>query len=181
MLKRKIIIVAATACTYLLFFAANEFLFSFLSFSTGVHWIYLPSGIILVSVLLFVEYAAIGIMLASAFVSSRYYFTSDLVAALGTGFISGFSPWLARLLCIAKLRLDVNLHQLTAAALVRVAFVFALLSAVMHQLWFMWRGHAVNFAGNAVVMATGDFFGTIVVLYLAKFSVGLLPRFIGKR
>ncbi len=181
MLKRKITIIVATACFYLLFFIANEFLFSFSAFSNGVHWIYLPSGVILVAVLLFAEYAAIGVMVASAIVSHRYYFNSDLITALGAGFISGFSPWLARLLCIARLSLDVNLRRLTAATLLRVAFVFALLSAVMHQLWFAWRGHTVNFAGNAAVMATGDFFGTIVILYLVKFSAGLLPISTEKR
>jgi hypothetical protein len=171
---RRIAIIAATAGAYLLFFVANDFLFSFSAFSNGVHWIYLPSGIILVSVLLFAEYAAIGIMIASTIISGRYYFNNDLLTALGAGFISGFSPWLARLLCIAKLGLDVNLQKLTAAALLRVAFVFALLSGTLHQLWFAWRGHASNILGGMLVMSAGNFFGTIIVLYLAKFSIGVL-------
>jgi hypothetical protein len=174
-MAKKLAIVALTAIVYVLFFFANKFLFSFTEFSFAVHWIYLPSGIILMSVLLFAEWAALGVMIASAIISYHFYFLGNFGAALGTGFISGFSPWAARLLCIAKLKLDVDLHQLNASTLLKVASVFALFSALLHQFWYLLHGHSDNFFGNIAVMAAGDFFGTLIVLYLAKLSIGLLP------
>ena len=174
-LAKKLAIVAVSALAYGLFFLANNFLFSFTEFSFAVHWVYLPSGIILMSVLLFAEWAALGIMIASAIISHAYYFQDSLGAAVGAGFVSGFAPWIARLLCIAKLKLDVDLHQLTATTLLKVATVFALLSALLHQFWYLLHGHTSNFFGNAAVMAAGDFSGTLIVLYLAKLSIGLLP------
>jgi len=174
-IARNLAIVVTTAIAYGLFFLANNFLFSFTEFGFAVHWIYLPSGVILMSVLLFAEWAAVGVIIASAIISYNFYFHDDLGAALGTGFISGFSPWLARLFCIAKLELDVDLHHLTATTLLKVASAFALLSALLHQLWYLLHGHIDNFFGKVAVMAMGDFFGTLIVLYLAKLSIGLLP------
>jgi len=174
---KQLTIIALTALSYFLFYLANDFMFTFTTFATGVHWIYLPSGAVLLSVLLFSESAAIGVALAAAVISHDYYFPQDFVTVLGVGFVSGFSAWAARQFCVTKLGLDVNLRGLTAKSLLKIALVFSLLSALMDQLWFACRGQTENVINGTAVMAFGNFTGTIIVLYLAKASIEFVSMF----
>ena len=59
------LIVGVTALFYVALFLLNGFLFSVLDFSAGVAWVFLPSGLRLVAVLLFDKWGALGIILGS--------------------------------------------------------------------------------------------------------------------
>jgi hypothetical protein len=168
--------IASVALAFYLFSIANIFLFSSTAFSTGVNWVYLPGGVILVCVLLFGTSGAIGIAIASAVVSHRYYFTDDFVTACGAGFISGFAVWSARSFCMSRLNLDANLRSITVRSLLDIALIFSLCSAVMHQVWFALRGHTDNLFSGTAVMAIGNFTGTIIVLYFVKAVIELVVR-----
>lgn len=174
-IQNNIVIIASTAVAYFLAFQLNSYLFSSLDYSHGVAWIFLPSGLRLVFILLFVESGAIGVALASITSSYLYQFEGDLVTILGAGLISGFAPWLARLICIDKLKLDLNLSNLKGAILLKISVIFAVLSPILHQLWLTWRGHTTNFVSSTAVMAVGDLVGTLVVLYTAKLLLSLVP------
>ena len=171
----RLAIVFGTAIAYYLMFLLNNAVFAGLGYSEGVSWVYLPSGLRLAFVLVFVEWGAVGIALASMFISYQYQFNGDLLTILGAGTISGFAPWLARLVCIDKFKLDMNLSNLSVTTLLKVSVLFAVLSPVMHQLWYVWRGQTANFIASTSVMALGDLVGTVLMLYLAKFLLGLLP------
>jgi hypothetical protein len=162
-------LVVGTFIAYTALYFLNDLLFSSLEFSAGVNWIYLPSGFRLMFVLLFVESGAIGVALASIFLSSIFNFKGDLVSVMVTGLISGGAPYVARYVCHDKLGLDLDLRNLTVQKLIGVAFVFALLSASMHQVFFTWRGHTENFFSSTAVMFFGDIVGTVTMLYIAKF------------
>lgn len=174
--RTNLVIAAGTASAYLLLFQLNDYLFSSFAFSKGVDWIFLPSGLRLVFILIFVAWGAFGIVLASFAIGLGVYFNGDVVTALGAGIISGMSPLLARLVCINSLKLDVNLERLTPSTLLKVAAVFAVISPVMHQLWFVARGYTENFLSSTTVMALGDFTGTITVLYGSKVVINALHR-----
>ena len=167
MVLRTAAVVFATALTYAALFELNHFLFSSFSFSKGVDWIYLPSGLRLVFILVFGAWGALGIALSSAAISLDYYFIGDHQAALMTGLISGLSPLLARRLCVACARITVELEQLTGRDLLTIATVFAVISPLMHQLWFVANGQTENFLTSTAVMALGDLIGTVLVLYAA--------------
>lgn len=168
--------ITSVAIIFYLFSIANIFFFSSTTFSTGVNWVYLPGGAILVCVLLFGTSGAIGIAIASAVVSHRFYFTEDIVTACGAGFISGFAVWAARFFCLSRLNLDANLRSITVKALLEIALIFSLFSAAMHQVWFALRGHTDNLLGGTAVMAIGNFTGTIIVLYIAKAVIEIVVR-----
>lgn len=169
-------IVGAVALSYFLLFLLNNSLFSALGYSEGVSWIYLPSGLRLVFVLLFVEWGAAGIALASVCISYLYQFNGDVLTILGAGLISGLAPWLARALCVDAFRLDVNLENLTVRTLLKMTLIFSVLSPVLHQIWYTWRGYTHDFLGTVAVMAVGDFVGALLMLYLAKRILLLVPR-----
>jgi hypothetical protein len=173
--RKYAVIVSATALAYFSLFQLNNYFFSSFGFSEGVSWIFLPSGLRLAFILLFVESGALGIALASVLISYFYQFEGNLLTIAGAGFLSGFAPWLARLICIDKFKLDVNLKNLTSATLVKISVLFSVLSSVLHQLWYTLRGVTEDFVSSAAVMAFGDMLGTIVILYAAKGLLALVP------
>jgi hypothetical protein len=173
-IQKSISIIVATAIAYFLLFRLNTILFSPLGYSAGVDWIFLPSGLRLAFVMIFVGLGAVGIAVASIAISLMYYFNGDVVTAVGAGLISGFAPWLARLICLDWFELDVNLYQLSASTLLKVSVVFALFSPLLHQLWFTWRGQTEDFISSTAVMTVGDLAGTMVVLYAGKFLLNFV-------
>ena len=164
-------IVAGTFIAYIVLYLINSYLFGSLGFSEGVSWIYLPSGFRLLFVLIFAEWGALGIALASMVLSGSFQFNGNIASILGAGFISGFAPFLARYVCRDKLGMDLELRNLTANKLIAVSVVFALMSASMHQVFDTWRGYTPNFITSTAVMAVGDLVGTVIMLYIAKFVV----------
>jgi hypothetical protein len=168
-MNERLWLVVGTFIAYTALYFLNDFLFSSLQFSPGVNWIYLPSGFRLMFVLLFVESGAVGVALASIFLSSIFNFKGDLITVLVTGLISGFAPYLARYVCHDRLSMDLGLQNLTARKLIGVSVVFALISASMHQVFYTWRGQTENFFASTAVMFLGDIVGTITMLYIAKF------------
>ena len=162
-------IVFLLTISYFILFRINDYLFSSYIFSERVSWIFLPSGLRLVFVLVFIDIGAISIGLSSIAISYLYFSNVDLITVVGMGVVSGFAPWLARKICIRLFKLDPNLQNLSSSALLKVAVIFAVVSPVMHQAWFVLRGQTESFVQNTVAMAIGDLLGTLLVLYFIKF------------
>jgi hypothetical protein len=179
--RRNLQVVAATAVAYIALFMLNNFLFSSFSFSRGVDWGFLPSGLRLAFILVFVEWGAVGVAIGSML--TTYFMQSDgnLMTSLGTGLISGFAPLLARQACIDLMKLDANLHNLNTATLFKTSAIFAIFSALLHQLWYTWLGYTANFIDSTVAMTVGDFTGTVLVLYASKFVLTKLLTGLGAK
>ena len=179
--KRDLLVVVATAIAYVGLVKLNDFFFSSFSFSNGVDWIFLPSGLRLAFILVFVESGAVGVAIASILLSHFSPSAADLVTSLGTGIISGFAPLLARQVCIDLLKLDADLRNLSTAILFKISAVFAIFSALLHQLWYTWLGQTPHFIYSTLVMTVGDFSGTVLVLYASKFVLTTLLPTVGSR
>ena len=177
--KRNLLVVTATAVAYVGLVKLNDFAFSSFSFSNGVNWVFLPSGLRLAFILVFVEWGAVGIATASLLLSYLSQSDGSLVTSLGTGAISGFAPLLARKVCIDFLKLDADLRNLSATILFKTSAVFAIFSALLHQLWYTWLGQTSNFIHSTLVMMMGDFLGTVIVLYASKFVLTTLLPTVG--
>jgi hypothetical protein len=169
--RNKPVVVVLTAAAYAAIFELNILLFSGFEYSNNVHWIFLPSGLRLAFVLVFGVWGAIGIVLASIATNLIHYFDSDLTTAIVAGIISGLGPLLARSMCIHFYKLDIDLKQLTVQLLFKATTLFAVLSAVLHQLWLTYRGYSDHFISSTAAMAFGDFVGTILLLYTAKYTI----------
>lgn len=165
----------ATALVYFLLDAVNRALFSPAALTSGESWIYLPAGLRLAFILIFMGTGAMGIALASCAIGLIQLTGMDPVTVLGAGLISGFSPWLARVICLEKFKLDTQLHHLNLAALVKMALTFAALNAVMQQLWFALCDPTTHFFEAAAKMFMADMLGTILLLYIVKYSLSLIP------
>ena len=163
---KRLLLIASCAFFYYWFFYLNKFIFDEYEFSFGVNWIFIPSGLQLVMVLIAIEDAAIGIGLASLLIGLDNYQLESLTRTLVTAVISGGSPLLARKICLDFLGVDKELFKLTPKSILVMSIVFSVLSATLHQIWFSYNSVTQQFAHSLFVMAIGNLFGTALVLTL---------------
>jgi hypothetical protein len=175
--KYRFLIVAATAIVYFVLYQVNIILFGSLNYSHRVDWVFLPSGLRLTFVLLFALNGAIGIMLASTLLTYLLYFDGSYMNMFISGSLAGFAPLLARQIAIDFLKLDEDLLNFNSYELFKVSVLFAIVSPLIHQLWYFWTGRTDSFLKSVAVMMVGDWFGTVLVLA----SFGLTLRLIKPR
>jgi hypothetical protein len=166
-----------SALSYTSLFYVNNWLTSELVFSLGVNWIYLPAGLRLFLTLIFGLPGAIGIVLASFLISYLGEFPHDLTLCLGVGLVSGFAPYLARVFVINNTELQANLSNLSLQNLISCIFVYALLSAGLHQLWYGVEGlENTGTFNHFLVMFIGDVLGSILLIAVIKYGLDVLKK-----
>lgn len=163
--------VMGSGLAYVAAFHLNFILFDRLQFSQGVNWVFLPSGLRLLLVLVLGAPGALGLALGSILINYQLNGFEDHFFNIGTGLISGGAPLLARILCVDLLKMQTNLEGLTTHSLFKISVLFAVISALLHQMWFFWLDHDSNFASNAPVMAMGDWLGTALVLKFSSWAL----------
>ena len=160
---------------YFYAFQLNQYWFNdWLEFSHGANWIFIPSGLRLLFVLVLGLTGASGIAISSIAIN---YTLGDQEAHLFnvvTGLISGGAPYLARYLCIKWLGLDTQLGNLNNRGFFKISVLFALSNALLHQVWYAYIGQTSNFWASALAMAVGDWLGTVLVLATASLAIRLL-------
>lgn len=173
---RVVVVVAGCAAAYLAMFWLNQLIFASSRFSEGVDWVFLPSGVRLACVLVFMHWGALGVALATAAISWQPQAEGAVLTASITGAISGFAPWLARWLYLRVTGIGTDLAQLSSATLLGMAALFAVITALMHQLWYWSRGMTEDLLQSTAVMALGDFVGSLIVLYALKLALSAVSR-----
>ena len=168
---KKLLVVGVSATVYYLSLFANEWVFGDSEFSFDVHWVFFPSGFRFVLVLLALESGALGIALGGMLWNYQVHPELGLDFALITGLVAGFSPWFARQLSVSFLGLDREFKVLSPQTLLKISFLFATLSALLHQLWFYSQGLTVNLVSSFTVMALSNWAGTLLVLMAIKFII----------
>lgn len=169
----QVLFIFACAVAYFLAFKFNSMLFDSLKYSRGVNWIFLPSGLRMLFVLVLLSSGSIGIFLASLLLNYINGFSDLHLFNIVTALISGFAPLVARQICVDYLKVGASLGNLTSKSLFQISVVFALISALLHQAWFFWNGATDDFIASSFVMALGDWLGTVLVLATASLSIRL--------
>jgi len=165
---KRMVIVLISALIYFLFFYFNKLLFDSLEYSYGTNWIFIPSGIQFVLVLIAIGEGALGIFLASFFIGLENYYLKSVLDSFITALITAISPLLARKISFDFLSIEKELLEINASAIVKMSLVFSLLSASLHQLWFFFNGKSAIFIQSLLVMFVGNLLGTALVLVLIK-------------
>jgi hypothetical protein len=168
---KKLLVVGVSATVYYLSLLANEWVLGDSEFSFDVHWVFFPSGFRFVLVLLALESGALGIALGGLVWNYQVHPELGLDFALITGLVAGFSPWFARQLSVSFLGLDREFKVLSPQTLLKISFLFATLSALLHQLWFYSQGLTDNLVSSFTVMALSNWAGTLLVLMAIKFTI----------
>jgi hypothetical protein len=172
-LQTQALLVLLCAVTYFYAFKLNLYWFDWIEFSHGVNWVYIPSGLRLLFVLIMARLGGIGIALSSIAVNYTFGDTDAHVFNIVTGFISGASPCLARYLATKWFQLDPLLSNLTGRDFFKISVLFAGVNALLHQLWFFWMERTHDFVASTLAMAAGDWFGTVLVLATANLAIQL--------
>lgn len=167
-----------SAFAYGALFYVNSWLTSSFVFGTGVSWVYLPAGLRLFLTLIFGLPGAIGIALVSFLISYSGALSDDLIICIGTGLISGFAPYLARIFVLSNVELAPDLSNLNLPKLLICILVYAALSAGLHQFWYSTVD--LDDAGTMnhfLAMFIGDVFGSVLLISLIKYGLDLMKRF----
>jgi len=168
--------IIACALTYTLLFYLNDWLTAFLEAAPGVNWIYLPAGLRLFLVLVFGLSGAIGISIASTLITFGRDLSDDIISMIGIGLISGFGPYIARLVVVRNLKINADLSNLNIQMIAISVLVFALLSTGLHQLWFVLIGIPSGSLSNAIAMLVGDVLGALLFISICKFGINLYKK-----
>lgn len=163
--------VMGSGLAYFTAFHLNFFLFDWLEFSEGVNWVFLPSGLRLLLVLVLGAPGALGIALGSCLINYQLHGGDASLFNIVTAAISGGAPLLARGVCMDLLKMETNLEGLTAQSLLKISTVFAAFSAVLHQVWYFWVGYSTTFVASAGAMAIGDLLGTALLLTVTSWTL----------
>jgi hypothetical protein len=166
---------------YSALFFFNDWLTETVKYDLGVSWIYLPAGLRLFLILIFGLSGAIGIAAASFAISYFWAFPADLVTCIGIGLISGFAPLLAKWVVISNIPINNDLSNLSLQKIIFCVVVYALMSAGLHQYWFVLRGLESGSLDHFLVMFVGDIAGSILLIALIKYSIDLVKRSKPKR
>ncbi|HTN66070.1 MAG TPA: hypothetical protein VL051_07805 [Burkholderiaceae bacterium] len=175
-LRLNLSMVFGSALLFLLSFGLNEWLFANSEFVRGINWIYLPAGMRLLCTLLFGGAGALGVLLASCLTSLLYYFPGDLERALLGAAISAAAPYLVYLLAQKIFGLQASLANLTARRLLWLVVLYALASPLLLHVGFWLHGGMHGTLNGFLVMFGGDLLGSLVVVYIMKSLLWLLPR-----
>lgn len=167
--------VVISALAYAGLFYINAWLTAHLIYGLGVNWIYLPAGLRLLLTLIFGLPAALGIAISSFVISYSGDFSQEIVTCIGIGLISGFAPYLAKILVLTNIQLQSDLSNLNIQRLLACILIYSLLSAGLHQWWFVARGlDETGSIKHFLVMLIGDVLGTVVLIGLIKFALDLM-------
>lgn len=167
--------VAATIALFLAMLWLNDWLFRRLEFAPGINYVYLPAGMRLLCTLLFAEDGAIGLLLVSWLVNFEFFFPDDFERAFVGGILSTAAPYLVYRIARHFFGLDATLRNLAPRHLLLLALAYALANPLLLNLWFAWRGQQ-HLLGGFAAMVIGDLTGTLIVLYLLKGLLALVPR-----
>lgn len=165
--------ISKTDALALTFIAALIYYFSYLSsyqlsslyeFSHATSWIYLPSGIRLLLVLILMGSGALGIVLGTLAIDYFFNLSTDHVYNLVTAIVAGSSAYLSLRLAQQLFKLQHDLSSLKQAQLFGICVVFSVVSPLMHQIWYWMDGETPLFWRSLAVMALGDLGGSVIVL-----------------
>jgi hypothetical protein len=172
-LQTQALLVLICAVAYFYAFQLNQYWFAWIEFSHGANWVYIPSGLRLLFVLIMPRLGAIGVALSSIAVNYSYGDTDAHVFNIVTGVMSGMSPYIARYLARRWLNLDPLLVNLTGRDFFKISVLFAVVNALLHQLWYFWMDKTQDFLASTLAMGVGDWFGTVLVLATASLGIQL--------
>ena len=170
-LQTQALLVLICAIAYFYAFKLNLYWFDWIEFSHGANWVYIPSGLRLLFVLILARLGGVGITLSSIFINYTLGDADAHVFNIVTGLISGASPCIARYLAIRWFHLDPLLFNLTSPDFFKISVLFALMNGLLHQVWFVWMDKTQDFLASTLAMGVGDWFGTVLVLATASLGI----------
>ena len=163
-----------SAVLFAVFFHFNDWIFSELTYTKGVNWIFLPAGFRIILVLILGLPGAVGITLGTWYLDGVNFF-EEIDPIFLNGIVSGMTPYLL-MKFLAKGQPPFTLLQgLTTQRLLNFTLLFAAANAITHNvLWLFEDQNDLNIWVDVWPMFIGDAIGALMMMYAFKL---LLSRF----
>lgn len=175
MSRLQLISISSSALLYYGCFYLNMMLFNALELHSGANWIFLPAGVRLLCTLILAGEGAIGLLIASLIISVQTYAEMGLLTNIVSAAISAGAPYLVYRLALMN-GFPATLDKLNAAKLSLLSLAYALMSGLLHSLWYLLRSVHTDFLSSFTAMFTGDLIGTLLVLYAMKIIFATVRR-----
>ena len=133
----------------------------------------MPAGVRLLSVLLFDEYAVIGLFIGALITSPAI--ATSLTESLVISLISALNPYIAIYITKRLLKVDDLLKKLGAKELILMGLFSATFNCLSHHLYFYWDGMKSSWA-NCATMFVGDLLGITITLVLFNMSLKFIRK-----
>jgi hypothetical protein len=167
--------ITGTLIAFLVSLWINQEVFTHTSFVRGINWIFLPSGVRLLSTLLVGFDGAIGLLLAGLITDFLYWFPHDPVRAIAGAFLGSLAPYLVYRFALEYYELRASLTNLTPKRLLVLAVTYSIANPLFHHSWFALQGNTQNIGESFLMMFAGDLSGALIMLYVIKGILALLP------
>ncbi|MEM5425804.1 hypothetical protein [Paraburkholderia ferrariae] len=168
--------IAATLIAFVASLWINQEVFAHTSFVRGINWIFLPSGIRLLSTLLVRADGFLGLLLAGLLTDFLYWFPHDPVRAIAGAILGSAALYLVYRFAREYYGLRASLTNLTPTRLLVLAVAYSVANPLLHHLWFALTGATEHFFESLFSMFVGDLAGTLIMLYAMKGLLALLPK-----
>jgi hypothetical protein len=168
--------ITGTVVAFIVSLWINQEVFSHTSFVQGVNWVYLPSGIRLLSTLLVGVDGFLGLLAAGLLADFLYWFPHDPVRAVAGAVLGSLAPYLVYRLALEYYDLRASLTNLTPKRLLVLAIAYSVANPLFHHLWFAMTGETIKWFESFFSMFVGDLAGALIVLYAMKGILALLPK-----
>ncbi len=156
-------------------FQLNNFLFSEINLSSFISWIFLPAAIRMLAVMINGWAGALGLFFGAILTNlSQLEFEPFNVLVLAG--LSALGPLAAAHLCTRWLQLPGDLAGLQRSQLLVFAVAGAIFNVFPHNLFFYVTGMSDDAWSGVLPMFVGDLSGTLIVLYVASFSIRIVLK-----
>jgi len=168
-----------TVVSFFVFFLINQSVFTILSVSENINWIFLPAGLRLFFILVYRHQALVGLFLGSLLAS--VHLTQETLSAftLCLALASTLNPLLA-LYAVEKWssHFSLRLECLTLEAIMSLAIIQAFFCTTLHHLIFLAFEKTLqeNFLNELFTMFFGDLFGILFMMGLLTLGFKLILK-----
>ena len=166
-----------TLVSFFVFFLINQTLFTPLSVSENISWIFLPAGLRLFFILVYRHRVLVGLFVGSLLAS--VHLTQETLSpfTLCLALASTLNPLIA-LYAVEKWtsHFSLTLQNLTLEAMMSLAIIQAFFCTTLHHLIFLGFGKTLheNFLNELLSMFFGDLLGIFIMMGLLTLALKLI-------
>jgi hypothetical protein len=167
--------VLGVALLWVALYQFNAWLFDEIHLTGFISWIFLPAAIRMLSVMIGGWTGALGLFVGALLTNLNLLMFEPLNAVVIAA-LSALGPLVAVYLCTQWLRLPTDLAGLQRSQLLVFAVAGAVFNVFPHNLYFYLTGLSYDAWSGILPMFVGDLAGTLIVLYVASFSIRLVLK-----
>ena len=144
----------------------------------GIDFVFIPSGVRLLVIMIGGIWAALGVCVGSLFLAGSVFQTAQPWVVLSVALGSGLFPYAALRVSLWATKVDEKLANLSAIKLPLISLGVAVGSSILHNVLFSALGLKPwqDLAENSLAMAAGDFIGILLAVAIVFVILRLIRK-----